>query len=675
MRARVAVPLVIFLLIGQIGVVNNIAIGESESNANSIPSSIAIEDIIEDPYFEVEPTTVVNGTSGEFSTSHHQAVDEEDFNYMELAWTHVANTSLDFRIGEDENLPDCLEFIYLYQDFDWPFNEMPLDAELQINMSATLTGSFATEQYGNLMFRVYAWMIDSSGNWIQVYESRDAVYSEIYQERRVNFNYFDLSDTWGGMIENSTGFQEDPDDTVQVAIGLAPIDNFETFHAYEDDPWEFYDGSVNVRIKSMELWVYMDEEPDPSQVLLPRYNNTWEYSVREVFPDVPEEFENSTEQFRNLVTDTDGSVYVLCDIGSSYEYRVEEGRYYSSQFLLRYTPQLELLWAKPLGNMTRGYAVTVHDGYIYTTGYIYTDDQYHNLIVTKWSSNGDIIWQTEWGGIYAEDGSAIAVSSDGSIYVWAAYYNNRFEPDFWRSSFLKLDSSGTLLWNKTSEIPLMPGRAELEMRPGGMYSWDSAYVEKRNLTCELVWNISRLAFAANFDDSGNIYIATMGYWEGPGALSDEWQVMISKWNPSGAELWNTNYSIPLPDGSYLNFQCRSIDVAPDGSILAILHEMELSYDYHMLKLDSSGSLLWDKIIGDERWPVYGGPEPKLHIGDNGLAYVGFNRYGDYGIEVAVSVFVVGPYNLGSNLQTMIIVGISVAALAAVVIVVYIRKYR
>lgn len=674
MRVGVVALLVFLLLIGQSGVVGSTVTNGLDNSANSIPSSLSIEDVIEDPTFDSEPASVIEGTSGEFSSSHHIAVGEEDFNYMELTWNHVANTSLDFRIGEDENLPDCLDFIYIYQEFDWLSNEMPIDAEFQFNISTTLSGSFTTEQYGNLVFRVFAWMIDSSGNWIQVYESRDAVYSELYQERRTNFNYFDMFETWDGMIENSTGLQEDPEDIVQVAIGLAPRFEFESFLG--SHPWEFYDGSVSVRIKSMELFVYTEEDPDPSQVLSPLYNNTWEYSVREVFPDIPEEFENSREWFSDIETDTDGSVYVLCDSSSSYEYYIEEGNHFASQFLLKYNSKLELIWAKDLENRTHGHAMTIHDGYVYTTGYVFTSDDTDSkdLIVTKWSPNGDVLWHTEWGGTYDEEGSAIAIASDGSVFVWSVYYNIRFDPEFWKSSFLKFDSSGTLLWNKTSEIPLLPYIAEIEMQPDGMYSWESGTVEKRNLICESVWNISIHAMAVNFDDSGNIYIATHG--QGSGEHEDEWQVMISKWNSNGVQLWHTNYTIPLPDGHSWLFICGSVDVAPDGSVLAILQGMKLVFDYHLIKFDSNGNLLWDKIIGDDRWPVYGGHVPELHIGDNGLAYVGFERYGDYGIVVAVSAFVVGPYTLGSEISTtMIIVGISGAALVAVAIVVYIKKYR
>jgi len=676
MRARVVVLLVAFLLIGQISIVSEVPTGEIETILDWTPSSVVVENFVEDPYLDSEPAAVTNGTSGEFSSSYHQAIDEEDFNYMELSWTHVANTSLGFRIEEEDDLPDCFDFIYFYQSFVWTSNKIPMDAEFHFNYSTTLTGSFASEDYGNLMFRVYIWMIDSSGDWIRVYESREAVYTEVYQEKRVNFNYFGLQRTWGGMIENASGIQEDPTDTIEVAVGIAPRHYFESFHMYEDDPWEFYDGSVSVRVNSMELWTYVEEDPDPSQVLSPLYNSRWDYPVSEVFPDIPEEFENSSQvSFRDIETAQDGSVYVLCRAASQYELYVQQNKSFSYEFLQKYSPRLELEWSVRNDNRTTPHALTVLDGFIYTTGYIYTEEEYHNVVVTKWSSDGNQLWQTEWGGGYDEEGCAITVASDGSVFVWAAYYNIRFEPDFYLSSFLKFDSSGTLLWNKTGNTPLMPIRADLEMQPDGMYSWDTAYVEKRDLTCEPVWNISRSAFAANFDDSGNVYTATTWYWGGPGALSDEWQMTVSKWSTSGLELWQTNYSIPLMDGSFLNFQCRSIDVAPDGSVLAILHEMHLTYDYHMVKFDSSGSFQWDKLIGDEHWPLSGSQEPKLHIGDNGLAYVGFNWWGDFGYEVAVCAFVIGPYSLDSALQTVIIIGVVGGIVLIVGAFVYVKKYR
>ncbi|MFX1578401.1 MAG: hypothetical protein ACFFBJ_02055, partial [Promethearchaeota archaeon] len=514
---------------------------------------------------------------------------------------------------------------------------------------------------------------DSSGHWTQILKTFPPYY-DVYYEREAHFSYFELQETWAGMVENSSGLQEDPEDIVQVAIGLAPTFEFESHQGTE--PWQFYDGAVSIRIKSMELWVYLEERPSPSQVLSPIYNSTWNYPLSEVFSNIPEEYENSSRtQFEDIETGSDGSVYVLSRVTTNYDFISAQNKSFMYQFLQKYSPKLNLVWTARNDNQTTAHAMAIHNGFIYTTGYIRTDDEYNNLIVTKWSSNGQKIWQTEWGGIYDEEGSAIAVASDGSIYVWASYQSIRFPPEFYKSSFLKFDSSGTLLWNKTSDVPLLPGRAALKMQVDGMYSWDTLNVVKRDLVCNPVWNISRPAYAVSFDDSGNIFIATTWYWAGPGAISDEWQMTVSKWNSNGIQLWESNYSIPLADGSYLNFQCSSIDVAPDGSILAILHEMHLTYDYHMVKFDSSGGFLWDKMIGDDHWPVYGGQEPVLRISETGLAYVGFQRWGKYGFEVAVSAFVVGPYSLGSDFQTMLLIGISGIALISVVLVVYIKKYR
>ena len=95
---RVVVFLVILLLIGQIGIISEITTNEFRDNSDGIPSSMVITDYIEDPYFDSEPDTIIEGTSGEFSSRYYHTADEEDFNYMELTWNHVSNTSLDFRI-------------------------------------------------------------------------------------------------------------------------------------------------------------------------------------------------------------------------------------------------------------------------------------------------------------------------------------------------------------------------------------------------------------------------------------------------------------------------------------------------------------------------------------------------------------------------------------------------
>lgn len=251
------------IVIGQIGIANDTATNNFEGNYDSSLADVTGFNFVPDSNFINEAEIVINGTSDEFSSGYHQAANESDFSYMELTWEHEANTSLDFKNETDENLPDCNDFIYFYQDFDWLYNEWPPAANFSFSYATTLTGSFS-EYPGNLMFRIYVWLIDSSGNWIRIYESRDATYTEIYQERRASLNYVEITNVWGGMVSLNGTPQEDPEDSVQIAVGLAPTWMFENYQ--ETEPWTFYDGSVSFRIKTMKLWVYGDfvENPYPS---------------------------------------------------------------------------------------------------------------------------------------------------------------------------------------------------------------------------------------------------------------------------------------------------------------------------------------------------------------------------------------------------------------------------
>ena len=253
----------VIILLGQIMVTTDVTRHEVEGNNDSSVADVTGFNFVPDSSFTYEPEIVVNGTSDEFSSNYHQADNESDFNYMELTWEHEANTSLDFKNETIENLPDCNDFIYFYQVFDWPYNEKPPEVNFTFSYATTLTGDFAVPP-GNLMFRIYAWLIDSSGNWIVLYESKEATYTEIYLEKRAFMSYADIEDVWDGMIENSTGWQEDPEDSVQIAVGLSPRLTFENY--LETEPWTFYDGLVSFRIKNMRLWVYGDfvEDPYPS---------------------------------------------------------------------------------------------------------------------------------------------------------------------------------------------------------------------------------------------------------------------------------------------------------------------------------------------------------------------------------------------------------------------------
>ncbi|MEM2143402.1 MAG: hypothetical protein QXQ81_09110, partial [Candidatus Thorarchaeota archaeon] len=143
---------------------------------------------------------------------------------MRLRWSHVPGDSPGFVPVPlpMSNMPDSLSFVYFYQELDWPIDRMPSDAIITFRLSVALNGSFAQFVDGVLMFRVYVWLIDSSGNWTLVYRTSPP-YSETGQSRRHDLSPIQVFSAWAGMVPQSPGVpQHGPEDVLKVAVGLAP---------------------------------------------------------------------------------------------------------------------------------------------------------------------------------------------------------------------------------------------------------------------------------------------------------------------------------------------------------------------------------------------------------------------------------------------------------------------
>ncbi|MHA1951561.1 MAG: ABC transporter permease, partial [Candidatus Thorarchaeota archaeon] len=161
--------------------------------------------------------------------------------------------ALDYYGPDPENiLPDYGDFIYFEQEFNWRFNNRPSDVNMSVSFGTTVTGDFGPggPVGNNLMFRVYVWLIDSSGHWTRVYESREATYIESVQEKRISMNYLSIKDVFDGMAEIN-GTQEDPTDDVRVLVGLAPYRTFNS-PAY-DFPWSNYTGTVTFTFTNVKM--------------------------------------------------------------------------------------------------------------------------------------------------------------------------------------------------------------------------------------------------------------------------------------------------------------------------------------------------------------------------------------------------------------------------------------
>jgi hypothetical protein len=216
-------------------------------------------EILPDPHLQSEIELHIQGESNEFNASH---VNWGTHSYVNLTWIHTSGTELQLT-----QIPELWEFCYFTTSFQWEIERLPTDAMFYISYGVHTTGDFNSTE-GETMFNVHAWFIDSSDEWNSLYESVSP-YSTTVQEYSYDLNYFDLMNGWRGMVEDDSGYQENPEDILQIGVGLAPSEGFDTC----DDgghPWQEYNGSVSALVHSLSLIVTMEPETSAS-IIEPYY--------------------------------------------------------------------------------------------------------------------------------------------------------------------------------------------------------------------------------------------------------------------------------------------------------------------------------------------------------------------------------------------------------------------
>ncbi len=362
-------PVIVIICLLQLTSVSVVAVPEIQvTHYSDLP--LEAEELVPYPDFSSSPNITDTGASDQFSFHI------EESSHVDLTWTHESGTELYYREEADDNLPDCYEYIYLTQNLHWPINNYPIEKNLTMNYRISMNGSFADELLGPRMFKVYVWIIDSSYNWIQLYESYPP-YPSAFQWREISISAFEMEHIWSGMIEDEYGVQEDPRDTLQYAIGLAPSAVFESTPV--GTPWLEYNGSVTLSVSEMSLRVLVEQEQDESSVLQPiaRGNWTTEYGA----------------ECEGLVYDAVGNCYT---VGNIYNYQDSV----SSTVLTKWDSSADIVWSR-LWNGTeyaRGFDIAIHDDAIYVVGLSFNESTLSDFVLTKWDTNGNMIWDRYWDG-------------------------------------------------------------------------------------------------------------------------------------------------------------------------------------------------------------------------------------------------------------------------------------
>ena len=248
-----------------------------------------------------------------------------------------------------------------------------------------------------------------------------------------------------------------------------------------------------------------------------------------------------------------------------------------------------IVWNKLLGGIATEYATgiqqTTDGGYI-VAGYSQSSANgdvtgvnhgSYDYWIVKLDATGNITWNKLLGGGSEEQVSDIKQTIDGG-YVVAGYSRssangdvtgvNHGSEDYW---IVKLDALGAIVWNK------LLGGTGIEYATGIQQTTDGGYI---------------IAGYSSSSANGDVTATNHGGF-------DDWIVKLDAngnivWNKLlGGNLWEVATSIQqTTDGGYI--VAGYSQSSANGDVTGVNHG---SYDYWIVKLDATGNITWNKLLG------------------------------------------------------------------------------
>jgi hypothetical protein len=324
------------------------------------------------------------------------------------------------------------------------------------------------------------------------------------------------------------------------------------------------------------------------------------------------------DKTRNLVANSSGDIYVL---GKTKGKIGKENFGKNDGFVTKIDSVACTVWSIQIGSEEEDelkHAAIDKSGNLYVTGFIGTDAQNSSvsnsdILVVKLRSNGEIVWQKQYGTDSIDIGENIVVFSNGDIYITGTTRGSMGSTPKGKDDcfILRLDSLGNQL------VVVQFGTAADDMGLGITVGADS-YIylcgaTKGNLAAknggkfDLFWaifskelkqqNVVQYGTSENdyageikTDSKNNVYIA--GNTDGDMASKQigNSDAFFQKWNGKGYLAWTKQFGTNNWDGAH------SIAIIRDNRIV-----ISGCYDYPLCKsfikmYDEQGNLLWNRNI-------------------------------------------------------------------------------
>jgi hypothetical protein len=258
------------------------------------------------------------------------------------------------------------------------------------------------------------------------------------------------------------------------------------------------------------------------------------------------------------------------------------------------------------------HAVQTNDGGYIVTGWSYVFDSYSNknLILIKTDAGGNMLWNRSYGGSSEDIGMHIQQTGDGGYIITgytASFGNGLF--DLWA---LKLDINGDEQWNRTYGNEFNNKGWSVEQTSDGgyiitgfttssQYGYKSVWLLKTDANGTEEWSRSFIGdrdddegtSVRQTSDGGYVVLASMGHQ----AYGDD-DIWLIKTDSSGELIWEKIFG-----GS--DFEAPgSVRQTNDGGYIIVGRTSSYgqgSSDIWVIKTDEFGNLQWDRLYsGSER---------------------------------------------------------------------------
>lgn len=224
-----------------------------------------------------------------------------------------------------------------------------------------------------------------------------------------------------------------------------------------------------------------------------------------------------------------------------------------------------------------------------------------DVLVAKYDNSGNLIWQRLLGGAGIDYGNAGAVDSSGNFYIAGQTTSQGAGGTY--MLIAKYDTKGVIQWQKAVGGAAGDILTAIDVDSSGnvyvagyTYSQgagsEDIFLAKFDSSGNIQWqkvygsSLSEVASDIKIDSSGNVYVA--------GTSSGRFAII--KFNSSGALQWDRR----IDTGS--GQQARSIAVDNAGNVYAAGTTSQTgtvgsNNDIYVVKMNSSGSILWQRSIG------------------------------------------------------------------------------